>query len=525
MSDGRYFPSEAESEILSKYIVAYFNNPERSAQRAQVVQMVVQILSTYNKHWNQRTVRLWFNNNKKLLNPQVSQVFIQHQDIPQEFQYQIKNSFTPPRPASAMAFSPIYEKNAVYQRNDFFQQKQRFPSNVVVPNKVEVVRPKPDSIANSIMQERMKLNENQTPEQQKESEQSIVDAIINANKLNWDEFVLPQSGNKSIVSEQSLTNAEDPTIAEPIEVIPFDSIETSLMVEGLPPAIVTFTENEQRLLVGSNSAVLDLPTLASSMTFDNEFGAFWINAGNQINAYKAETLELIKSVSTGNHISPTTTMTFFNHSLFFGCGSSVLVYSSFDEEQQQINFTETDDSDSSLGITSSFNMVTSISPLDNGLVVASVEHHTPYLISFEGVQIARFTGHSAGVTCLSELSPDTFVSGSADQTARIWDKRDLSSVALLKHNGIITSVCSLGQIVFTGGTDGVIRQWDLRMNTPRFVGKCEGTPQTMHFSMETGILSVAVSQKKKEEFYDLGKFPPPMMLDGNVSNAIVNFQP
>jgi WD40 repeat protein len=260
------------------------------------------------------------------------------------------------------------------------------------------------------------------------------------------------------------------------------------------------------------------------MAFDKEFGAFWINAGNQINSYKAETLELIKSVSTGNHISPAATMSYSNHSLLYGCGPTVLVYSSFDEGRQQINFTESEEVDFSLGITTSLNAVTSIAPLHDGIVVASTEHHTPYLISFEGVQVARFTGHSAGITCLSEINTDTFASGSADQTVRIWDKRDLSSFSLLRHNGIITSMCSLGQIVFTGGTDGTVRQWDLRMNAPRFIGKCEGTPQSMHFSMETGILTVVVSQKKNEEFYDLGKFPPPMMLDGTVSNAVVNFQ-
>ncbi|KAK8853765.1 hypothetical protein M9Y10_016308 [Tritrichomonas musculus] len=62
----RYFPNDSEMPILIHYLQVYFSHPERSIQRSQVVQSVVSILSTKNKHWNHRTVRLWFNNNKRV---------------------------------------------------------------------------------------------------------------------------------------------------------------------------------------------------------------------------------------------------------------------------------------------------------------------------------------------------------------------------------------------------------------------------------------------------------------------------
>ena len=161
--------------------------------------------------------------------------------------------------------------------------------------------------------------------------------------------------------------------------------------------------------------------------------------------------------------------------------------------------------------------------LSDGLVLGSSEHHTPHMFSFEGIQMAMFSGHIGGITCLAPMSPDTFISGSSDQTARVWDKRQMSSVTLLKHDGIITSCCSLGQIVFTGGTDGVVKQWDLRMNVPRVVCKCEGTPQTMHFSLDTSMLTVIVSDKKEDEYMDLGKFGKRQEIDGTVNNAILNY--
>ena len=64
--DGRYFPSDSEMPILIHYLQIYFSHPERSIQRSQVVQNVVSILSPTNKHWNHRTIRLWFNNNKRV---------------------------------------------------------------------------------------------------------------------------------------------------------------------------------------------------------------------------------------------------------------------------------------------------------------------------------------------------------------------------------------------------------------------------------------------------------------------------
>ena len=236
-------------------------------------------------------------------------------------------------------------------------------------------------------------------------------------------------------------------------------------------------------------------------------------------------MELIKNITIGNNnVSQSTSLIHYNNSLYFGSGSTVLVYSSMDEERNPVNFTISEDEEPRLGIVSSLPPISSMCCLSNGIVLGSYEHHTPHMFSYDGIHIARFSGHMAGITCLSAMSPTTFITGSADQTARVWDTREYTSIALLKHDGIITSACSLGTILFTGGIDGVVKQWDIRMNVPRVVCKCEGTPQTMHFSLDTSILTVVVSDKKEEEFSDLGKFKGPQRIDGTVSNAILNFQ-
>ena len=557
MSDGRYFPNEAESEILSKYISTYFSQQERSVQRAQIVQTVVQILSKTNPHWNQRTVRLWFNNNKKMLGQgngnaqnanghqtQNNSTYYQKpkHEIPPAFQFKIQRTNyvqekpqLPPRPISAAIFSPpmmappnmmqnqarsyYAQANQIYQQQ--MQMQRGLPTQMIIPNKLPQHDPKPESIAQIILQEKHKMAANDSPEQQEASDLAINEAIVNFNQQHWNEFVLPKGTSATIFSDQSAP-LMDPTD----EIIRFNSIEASYIVDGHPPAIVTYADDgNQQLLVGSNSVNLDFNAAVSSMAFDAEIGAFWLNAGNNISCFNAETLELIKNITIGNNnVSQSTSLIHYNNSLYFGSGSTVLVYSSMDEERNPVNFTISEDEEPRLGIVSSLPPISSMCCLSNGIVLGSYEHHTPHMFSYDGIQIARFSGHMAGITCLSAMSPTTFITGSADQTARVWDTREYTSIALLKHDGIITSACSLGTILFTGGIDGVVKQWDIRMNVPRVVCKCEGTPQTMHFSLDTSILTVVVSDKKEEEFSDLGKFKGPQRIDGTVSNAILNFQ-
>ena len=562
MSDGRYFPTEAESEILSKYISTYFSQQERSVQRAQIVQTVVQILSKTNPHWNQRTVRLWFNNNKKMLGqpngvangqqqqqqksqtPILTSTYYQKpkHEIPPAFQFKIQRTNyvqekpqLPPRPISAAIFSPplmtppniIANQSTSYytQSNSFYPQQMQIqrgvPTQMIIPSKLPQHDPKPESIAQVILQERNKMATNDSLEQQEQSDGIIKESIINFHQQHWNEFVLPKGSSSTIFSDP---NAQ---LMEPTdEIIRFNTIEASYIVDGHPPAIVTYSNDcVQQLIVGSNCVDLEFPVAVSSMAFDSEIGAFWLNSGNNIYCYNAETLEQMKTISTGNnHISPSTSLIHYNNSLYFGCGSTVLVYSSYDEERQPINFTISEDEEPKLGIVSNLSQITSMCCLSDGIVLGSYEHHTPHMFSYDGIQIARFSGHMGGITCLSAMSPTSFITGSADQTARVWDIRDHTSIALLKHEGIITSACSLGTILFTGGTDGVVKQWDIRMNVPRVFCKCEGTPQTMHFSLDTSILTVIVSDKKEDEFSDLGKFIEPQKLDGTVNNAILNFQ-
>lgn len=63
----RYHPSPQEQSILTPNLKLYFSYPERSPDRTRIASEVSSELLKISNHWTNRAVRLWFNNNKKLV--------------------------------------------------------------------------------------------------------------------------------------------------------------------------------------------------------------------------------------------------------------------------------------------------------------------------------------------------------------------------------------------------------------------------------------------------------------------------
>ena len=107
--EGRYFPTESEISTLAKYIQIYFSHPERSVQRSQVVQQVVGILAPQNPHWDQRKIRLWFNNNKKIYYKGLSEQDVIIQKDPSRIQYSPAKKYM--RHHDHIQFLSFHQKN------------------------------------------------------------------------------------------------------------------------------------------------------------------------------------------------------------------------------------------------------------------------------------------------------------------------------------------------------------------------------------------------------------------------------
>jgi WD40 repeat protein len=128
-----------------------------------------------------------------------------------------------------------------------------------------------------------------------------------------------------------------------------------------------------------------------------------------------------------------------------------------------------------------------------------------------GARVARLIGHSSGITALAKYTISQFISASADQTTKLWDVRQPQAImTLCKHQGIVTTVFGepSADVVISGGTDGVVRGWDIRgIGRALFaVSIGDSTPQTLHYNPWRQKLTVVVSERTSDIFYDLQKF-------------------
>jgi hypothetical protein len=57
--------SQFEQSVLTSHMEKYFEAPDRSEERCAIVREVLDALQARDRNWTPRSVRLWFNNNRK----------------------------------------------------------------------------------------------------------------------------------------------------------------------------------------------------------------------------------------------------------------------------------------------------------------------------------------------------------------------------------------------------------------------------------------------------------------------------
>jgi phospholipase A-2-activating protein len=83
------------------------------------------------------------------------------------------------------------------------------------------------------------------------------------------------------------------------------------------------------------------------------------------------------------------------------------------------------------------------------------------LMDNEGNPISEFIGHTLPVNSVSQFDGDSFISGSWDATARIWDLNTGKCEYMLKDHSYAVSTLALGNKRFiTGSQDKKLRFWD-----------------------------------------------------------------
>ena len=569
----RYFPNDSEMPILIHYLQVYFSHPERSIQRSQVVQSVVSILSTKNKHWTHRTVRLWFNNNKRVFF-RPSSPGIQQQQSHQQPNQQTKDNavvssqakapyYVPARSLSVVQLpnvnstSPAISQNNL-QRNALNNQKKMSPqitksqSQTVQKIPVQIIQqahnmtpqinqaqqlspiisqPKPGSFAFYVMSEAenlMSLN----PSTSQVAEKNITEKLNVIHEKKWNQFVAVQPSRTSIMDYGSIPSSGQSQMQNTPNlesIVGFDLIECSHTTSLGEPVVVAYNSDINRNKLHFLNKDIEVGDV-HAMTSMDDHRTIWIHSGSNIIEYILSNDELIKGRSLPTHMKHAnrSTMTFWNDNVVLASGSSIRSWSprfieentendnSLDNQIEQSNpdsnLIQKHNSSVGLGLTLPIPLITSLAAVSESLVVASTEHHSAQVYAPNGTLITKSIGHTAGITCLHSFDACSFITGSADQTAKYWDLRvQLPIFSLLRHHGIVTCAYGCGNVnsnlILTGGTDGIIRGWDIRQLRHLFsfsVGY--GSPGSIGLSNDSKTITVITSERVKDHFYDLEKY-------------------
>jgi phospholipase A-2-activating protein len=97
---------------------------------------------------------------------------------------------------------------------------------------------------------------------------------------------------------------------------------------------------------------------------------------------------------------------------------------------------------------------------DKGFLTGSKDSKI-ILVDNEGNPLNEFIGHSQTVNSISQYDPDTFISGSWDTTARVWDINTGKVKYMMKDHAY--AVCCLAlpnERFITGSQDKKLRFWD-----------------------------------------------------------------
>ena len=99
-------------------------------------------------------------------------------------------------------------------------------------------------------------------------------------------------------------------------------------------------------------------------------------------------------------------------------------------------------------------------------------------------------GHTASVFSLMKLNETTIVSGSRDNTLRVWDLTNDTSRVLRGHTDYVLSVMKLNKTtIVSGSCDKTLRVWDLTNDTSRELrGHTSGVNSVIKLN-ETTIVS------------------------------------
>lgn len=455
---GRYFPSPHEQAILTQHIEGYFQLPERSDERSKCVQKVTEKLVELNPRWNNRAVRLWFNNNKRCLKTQQVQFDMgKAQPLPTE-QLPIKKR--PPRSKSA-AGMPF----------------------------VRPISPLADFSAGDILMQVFNvLQHAQTDDSKKDIEYDLTSRLIEIEGRSWVEHVSCIEPKYQINARRNFPGmAPDGNLLNPrFDIIEkYEGIDCATIINGIPVIVdngeIHYTE----------SIDLQLPMTGSCVSYDSYTRSMFVGIGNMVFPITCEGMEVGDPMVLPCGPLLRSSIDFMHDCIAVGGKSQLMLFG----RNRQLG----------CSVDPGIGGITSVCAVGDSIAVASRNHHAIKMLDKTGQSLGVFIGHGAGVTCVTDMNDSRFMSGSCDKTVRIWDVRTPKPVTQIqKHLGTVTVIgqhlTDSKHYVITGGEDNVIRCWDLRMLQELWeVGTGNGIPIALEYQEVAGNPAGSLTVVTKEK--------------------------
>jgi WD40 repeat protein len=139
------------------------------------------------------------------------------------------------------------------------------------------------------------------------------------------------------------------------------------------------------------------------------------------------------------------------------------------------------------------NIVNSVMKLNETTIVSGSADNTLRVWDLTNDTSRVLRGHTDYVWSVIKLNDTTIVSGSSDNTLRVWDLTNDTSRVLEGHTRSVLSVMKLNDttIVSGGGGDNTLRVWDLTNDTSRVLRGHTGFVYTVIKLNETTIVSIS----------------------------------
>ena len=438
IKDNRYFPTKEEQFILTQTIEKYFSLPERSEERAIVVKSVTSKLHEINPRWTNRAVRLWFNNNKKSCLKSPSNV---PPNKSQEITVSVEKMPPKKRPPSSLSTGSFMSRPVSPFFDDSFS----------------------DNLTHAFLAASLPCK---CLDEKKIIEMDLTECLVSASDKIWMENVKPINQLNEITENESLPGAKMPnrSFSNQVSGVVLDTysgLETGTISNGIPYIIDFDLEEQNRYFcVGDKKMEIDFPFRASSIYYDENEKSAYIASGNQIS--KINTEDMLVSPQKYIIDSPPmlrSTLTKWGDKLVLGSRRNLYIW---DNESQLAQ----DAPNYKSKITANIPNITSISSLNDLLIVASRDHHSVHLLNQNLQPVLCLIGHVGGITSICSNTNTTFLTGSTDLTARLWETRfNLPVLQIQRHHAPLSVVYCIpnDNYIFTGGEDHYVKVWDLRM--------------------------------------------------------------